>query len=647
MNNRLADIFQELAKEFSGEKYRKRAYEIAAESIRNHNKPILSGDQAQREIKGVGKSIASKIDEIIQTGKLQLLEDRPDEVKNKQTVLKEFQNIHGVGAVTAGKWYNMGYHTFESLSRLYPQMTDAQKLGYYYYHQFKLRIPRAEMVQIHQTIDSFWKPLEVVYEIAGSYRRGESDSGDIDILVKRTNSVGSISTLLEPLLAVGLIVGNLALGDTKYMGILKLGENMNARRIDIRLVEGEVWSYALLYFTGSKELNVIMRTEALKRNLTMNEYGMVDRDGKQYPANTEEDIFTYLGMTYLPPTQRSLTNMDQVIPNMEQVIPNPVIPKKLTGTWYRPTQSLLLYMSDDFRSTGHMACFDLDWTLIRPYKKAFPIDADDLQLLPNRKETLKNLIDRGFTLIVFTNQKSSGKRVEIIFQRLNNFISMINLPLILMASLEDDQYRKPNIGMYQTLQQMIPGIITSFYCGDAAGRSSDFSDSDKMFALNNQITFYLPEQLFKSIERLKPESTGPVEEIDLPTTKVMVLFVGMPGSGKTTYYHQNLQPLEYVHANQDLLGTKAKVLKVVSDSMQHGLNVCVDATNPRQQRRVEFYNLAQSNDYNIVVIYFVRNGVGYNKLRDKPVPTVGYNMYYKYLVEPTPFNTPGSLYQVG
>ncbi len=80
--------------------------------------------------------------------------------------------------------------------------------------------------------------------------------------------------------------------------------------------------------------------------------------------------------------------------------------------------------------------------------------------------------------------------------------------------------------------------------------------------------------------------------------------------------------------------------------MTKGLNMVIDATNPGQERRQEFYDLANEYGYNIVVIYFVRDGRGWNKLREKPVPTIAYSTYYKNLIEPTADNTPGSLYQI-
>lgn len=708
-NQRLADIFVEMAREFKGDRYRKRAYENAADAIRRHDKIIINGTQAQKEIKGIGKSIGAKIDEIIATGRLQFLEDRPQEKIEKERVKQLFEGIHGVGDKTAERWYNMNLRTLADLAKVYHEMSDAQKLGYYYYHQLKERIPRSEIDLIKKYIEQAWKPLGIEYEIGGSYRRGEPTSGDIDIVIKEKPGI-FMDTLVRGL--GELIIGTLSMGPTKYMGILRLSNETNARRIDMRLVDEQAWPYALLYFTGSKQLNVEMRTKALSLGLTMNEYGMVGPGGTSYPAKTERDIFNYLGIPYLEPTQRAvmfktkahithppiiqqptviqtLSPLQQLMqpavtpvtqqvtiqaPQTPMIVPtdgHKAIPSELItpaaepkpeiiqqqqpkveirnepkGKWHRPSSTFFIYVSEGIASTGSIAGFDLDWTLVRTVHGHFPKDADDIALLPNRYSILKEAIQKGMTIAIFTNQKATTEnKLTINFNRVNNFIKLISdVPIILFMSTGEDQYRKPSIGMYQALMQMVPPIKSAFYVGDAAGRQLDFSDSDIKFARNIGIPFYTPEKIFQPIERLKPLPRMGLNTLELPQGKNMILFVGMPGVGKTHYYQKYLS--NYIHVNQDILGSKTKVLKLTRDSMMKNLSVVIDATNPGQDRRQEFYNMALLYHYNIIVLYFVNDGKERNKLREKPVPTIAYSMYFKNLVEPTPENTPGSLYQV-
>ncbi len=302
-NEKLAKSFDQLAIQLKTDRYRSRAYRNAATILRSHPCTIMSGKEAM-EIKGIGKSIASKIDELIATGTLSIIEKRNQKEVEKENVLQLFEKIHGVGPKTAEKWYNEGYRSLEDLSKFYNQMTDAQKMGYYYYHQLNQRIPRNEMDQFAAIIDKALSEIGVMYMICGSYRRGEKDSGDIDCLIKGSPST-NLTLVLNALVKTGIMIGQLALGNTKYMGICRLNEKCNARRIDLMIIAAESWPYATLYFTGSKQLNVIMRSKALQLGYTMNEYRMEGSQGN-YPAKTEHDIFRVLGMGYLEPHQRSI-----------------------------------------------------------------------------------------------------------------------------------------------------------------------------------------------------------------------------------------------------------------------------------------------------------------------------------------------------
>ena len=320
-------------------------------------------------------------------------------------------------------------------------------------------------------------------------------------------------------------------------------------------------------------------------------------------------------------------------------------------SWTQPVENLFIYISPDFVSTGNIAGFDLDWTLIRPIRGVFSKNANDLAILPNRKSVLENLVNTGFSIVIFTNQKSSNDTEKLSnIQRITNFINLIKLPVLVLVSTADNIYRKPNIGMFTILNQMTKMTIKSiFYCGDAAGRPQDFSDSDLIFAQNIGAKFYIPQDLFPEIERISPSKSSASDNINtlsLPSTKSLVIMMGMPGSNKTSFYERVLNPMGYYHVNQDILKTKAKVLSVAKNYMINGYNIVIDATNPQQSKRQEYYNLAKTYSYNVTVLYFVQNGTDWNKLRPKPVPDIAYSVYFKNLEEPTAENTPGQIYQI-
>ena len=308
MNSKLADVCDQLSQQFQEDHYRCRAYKNAAMALRNHPREVTSGKQAEIEIRGIGKSIATKIDEFLATGSLTLLnqikEETKEEETEKDTVMKLFKGIYGVGDKISEKWYERGYRTLEDILKIYHQLTDAQKLGYQYYYHLQERIPRAEMDIIKEVLHNTMTKVGAEYEICGSYRRGEKDSGDVDCLVKGDQDI-TISKILSELMTTGFIVGDLAVGPSKYMGILQFPGRI-ARRLDILIVEPKAWPYATLYFTGSKQLNIVMRAKAIAMNLRLNEYGMVNSEGVDYLATSEEQIFEYLQMGYLEPHQRSI-----------------------------------------------------------------------------------------------------------------------------------------------------------------------------------------------------------------------------------------------------------------------------------------------------------------------------------------------------
>jgi bifunctional polynucleotide phosphatase/kinase len=255
--------------------------------------------------------------------------------------------------------------------------------------------------------------------------------------------------------------------------------------------------------------------------------------------------------------------------------------------------------------------------------------------MPKRRRKLRKLYGKGYNLIVFTNQfAKSLKEKEKRVSRVKTFIQNIGIPVTVFIATGKDKYRKPECGMWNKFSELFPHACAKYYVGDALGRPQDFSDSDKLFAENCGVRYIEPEKVFK--QKVPKFETG----------KQLVVFIGMPGSGKTSFYKKHLKGLGYVHANQDTLKTVAVVKRVTKAAMQEGKPVCLDGTNPALHKRQVFYDLAKTNGYQISIVYFIRDGQGWNKLRTKPVPTIAYHMYFKYLDPPTLENTPGKIYRI-
>lgn len=173
--------------------------------------------------------------------------------------------------------------------------------------------------------------------------------------------------------------------------------------------------------------------------------------------------------------------------------------------WYNPDKNFWLYLpGKDYIYKSGFACFDLDWTLVRPSRGKFPSNATDNVIMANRIPILKELQIKGYNLVIFTNQKLTPRdTTESKINRMNDVISkfkMNGIDLLIFMSAADDKYRKPNIGMWEYLVLLFKGNIDknyTFYCGDAAGRPNDFSSSDLDFANAIGIKFFTPEELFE------------------------------------------------------------------------------------------------------------------------------------------------------
>ncbi len=294
----------------------------------------------------------------------------------------------------------------------------------------------------------------------------------------------------------------------------------------------------------------------------------------------------------------------------------------------------VFYHIPEIKPFTNIASFDLDWTLSYNEKHLFPKNEDDIFIIPERREVLVKLIKRGYTLCIFTNQYAiSVKEKEKKITRVSNFLKKIQLPIFTFISTEKDNYRKPNIGMFNLFKHIVGDLDLIFYSGDALGRPQDFSDSDKVFSENIRAELITPEELF------------PISRVPLffPTNE-LVIFVGMPGSGKTEYYKKYLA--DHIHINQDTLKNKKNVFKMFYTTIKSGISIVIDGTNPSQEDREVFYKSGLDHNYKIKVLYFIKNGTGWNKLRNNPVPNIIYHIYFKKLVPPTTLNTSGEIYYI-
>ena len=289
-----------------GEPFRARAYQKAQETMMTYSNNITSSSQL-KGLPNIGISIMDKLNEYVETGTLQDLE------KEKQNPVNILCEIYGVGPKKSQELVLAGIKTIDELrERQNDLLNDIQKVGLKYYEQIQERIPRLEIEKFKKIfIDIFITDTDTdtKFEIVGSYRRGQQTSGDIDVIITGKTS-NMYKKLVNDLLKTGIILEVLSCGESKTLVIAKLPGKNIARRIDFLYAPPNEFAFAILYFTGSKIFNTIMRQYSLDKGYTFNEHGIYKLENKKKGAkvnkefNTEKDIFDFLGLQFKMPTER-------------------------------------------------------------------------------------------------------------------------------------------------------------------------------------------------------------------------------------------------------------------------------------------------------------------------------------------------------
>jgi DNA polymerase/3'-5' exonuclease PolX len=246
---------------------------------------------------GIGPGIKSKIDEILKTGNLSILEDQNLKIK----VIEELCTIRSIGPKTAGKMYDAGIRSIKDLTNY--KLTAAQQLGLKYRIDLNKRVPREYITQFHEYIKSII-PKKWNTDIVGSYRRGLETSGDIDLLISADGPIPvDIDPLITKLRMNGYLVGSYSKTSRTMSGIIML--NGMACSLDIKSYTTDEKPFALLYFTGSGNFNVIMRTYALKHGFKLSDTSLIDeKTGTMISCKTEKSIFAALNLPYVKPVDR-------------------------------------------------------------------------------------------------------------------------------------------------------------------------------------------------------------------------------------------------------------------------------------------------------------------------------------------------------
>jgi DNA ligase (NAD+) len=289
-----------------GSTFPARAYEKARDKLMTTRTSINSLEDLDIDL--IGKSAYNILKEYYTTGTVEMIEH------SKNNPLYTLTDVFGIGPKKANDLVNN--HNIKSVDDLRSHtdlLTRNQIIGLKHYDDILKRIPRQEIMTYEKQLEyafGLLKSKTAKYEIVGSYRRGAKDSGDIDIIITDDSKDSDIfSRFLDILIERKILTEVLSRGKVKCLGISQ-PRRKPSRRIDFMFTPREEYAFAVLYFTGSKAFNTVMRARALKMGYSMNEHGLYkmangkkgERLNNYFP--TEESIFKFLGMVYKTPEQR-------------------------------------------------------------------------------------------------------------------------------------------------------------------------------------------------------------------------------------------------------------------------------------------------------------------------------------------------------
>ena len=316
-----------------------RAYRNAADTIAHFGDSIAGLDAAGRlGIPGIGKDLAAKIAELLDTGECryhrELLQEFPP------TIL-DLLRLQGVGPKTVALLYRgLEIRTLEDLERaardgrireLKGMGAKKEALILKAIEDRQRFTGRRLLPEAHDTAAALVAALrqhapEADITIVGSLRRGCETCGDLDIL-----AAGAPPSLMDTFAGYALVERVLARGETKSSVLLRRGF-----QADLRLVRLESLGAAQQYFTGSKAHNIVLRDRAIQRGLKLNEYGLFRvEDDSRIAGETEAGIYDALGLALVPPELRE--NRGEIAAAERGALPRLVTVNELRGDLHMHT----------------------------------------------------------------------------------------------------------------------------------------------------------------------------------------------------------------------------------------------------------------------------------------------------------------------
>ncbi len=307
--------------EGSPQSFKVRAYENAKLGIEEHGDDVTGLKVSElTKIKGVGKATATKIRELVDGGSVEKIEKLR---KKYPPEFVELSRIPGLGPKTLMLVRKeLGVENVEDLRAAIADEKLRELPGLGATSEAKIakaidrlgltgkdrRTPVADAMPLAERLVDDLRVIKGVKDVmyCGSLRRMSETIGDIDITVAATDAAAVMKVVVEHNEVDDIVVN----GETKTSFLTRTG-----LQVDVRVVEPDQFGAATLYFTGSKAHNIKLRQRALDRNMTLNEYGLIDTSDETLEGNdrpiiaskTEEEIYKALDLDFIPPPLREST----------------------------------------------------------------------------------------------------------------------------------------------------------------------------------------------------------------------------------------------------------------------------------------------------------------------------------------------------
>jgi DNA polymerase (family 10) len=314
-NREIASLFDRIADmlQIKGEIiHRILAYRNAAESIIEYPRDLraVAAEGGLESIPGVGKIIAEKITEILETGTLQFYERLTEEIPPG---VVDILHINGVGPKKAAMfWKEANITTIDALEAAAREGKLATLPGMGAKSEAKIlegiesfrrrasdtRTPLGIALPAAETILNRLLTLEGVGKgiCAGSLRRARPTIGDVDLLI----TVADPAPVMDFFVHMDEVARILGHGPSKSSVELH-----NGLQVDLKVISPERWGTALCYFTGSQAHNIHIRELALKKGYSLNEFALTPvNGGDEVLCDSEEVLYEFLELAYIPPEIR-------------------------------------------------------------------------------------------------------------------------------------------------------------------------------------------------------------------------------------------------------------------------------------------------------------------------------------------------------